>query len=335
MKASVQNPIYTVNIQIGDWVYTVTNALISINISDQEKQIAVCASIELFDVETAKGPKLSSLIAPPNLVRIFAKDGEKSDEVFRGFVWEVSPKEGLTDAALTIKCYDQLIYWQESEDSDFFSAGKNTKDVIKSIADRWGISFLYEYDYIIHEKLVLRGAIADFITADVLDAVQKQCGVRYVIRSEKEKVVIRPVGCNDVIYKFTEHSNITELSRYLTMNGVITQVIVLGTTDDDDKTPIEATVTGNTKNYGTLQKIITRDQDATLAVAKKEAQTIIDESGKPKWEYDLKAPDIPWIRKGDKVEIKTKTINGYKIVKSVDREISNSGKIMTLTVIDE
>lgn len=334
MKVSALNPEYTVSITTKDRKYDVTNALVSLNLSEQEKQIATSASIGLYDV-TVDGKKLSSIISPPDRVTILAYDGATKKEVFRGYIWEMTPKESLTDADLSIKCYDQLIYWQESEDSDFFSEGKSTKAIIQSIADKWGISISYEYESITHEKLVLRGYIADFITADVLDTVKKRTGLNYVIRSEEDKIIIKPVGWNEYIYKISKENNASELRRYLTMNGVTTQVVVLGTASDDEKTPVEATLSSGTDDYGTLQKTLSHSEDTTTEAAKEEAQNILNENGKPKWEYDIKAVDIPWIRKGDLVEIKTDSINGTFLVKSIDRELSNRGKIMTLTVIDK
>ena len=118
------------------------------------------------------------------------------------------------------------------------------------------------------------------------------------------------------------------------MNGVTTQVKIIGKASDDDKTPVEATISGDTETYGTLQKIISRSEDTTLEASKWEARNIIAEEGKPKWEHDVKAVDIPWIRKGDKVDISTDTMSGRFIVESINREISNRGKTMSLTVID-
>lgn len=331
MTPSVEDPKYFAYITTSDRKYDVTNALVSLDLFEQEKQIAASATLNIADVEV-DGKMLSTLIKPSHRVTISAYDGKTNAEVFRGYVWDISPKESLTDNNFSLKCYDQLIYWQESEDSDFFAEGKSTKNIMNTLSKNWGISMIYEYESITHEKLVLRGAISDFVTADVLDPVQKRTGVKYVIRSEKENVIVRSVGRNETVYRIIGGFNAIEIRKYISMNGVTTQVVILGKSSDDEKTPVEATVSGNTAEYGTLQKIISRDEDITLEEAKKEANTIIKD-GVPKWEYDVKAVDIPWIRKGDKVMVDTETLNGFFIVKSIDREISNRGKTMTLTVV--
>lgn len=332
MKASAENPIYRAYIITEDWKYSVYEVTSSISMSEQEKQIAQSVTLSLADVEV-DGARLSSLIKPRNRVIIKADDGKKNDEVFRGYVWNISPKESLKDRELSIKCYDNLIYWQESEDSDFFEEGKSTDSIAKSVASKWGISLTYKYVSITHEKLVLRGAIADFLTADVLDTAQKQTGVKYYIRSVKDNVTIGIAGTNATVYTISGSQNATELRRYITMNGLTTQVVIMGQISDDAKTPIEATVRGDTDEYGTLQKILILDEDTTLDAAKTEAKNIIKEDGTPKWEHDIKASDIPWIRKGDRVKLAIGTLKGLYLVKSIEREISNKGKTMTMTVV--
>jgi len=116
------------------------------------------------------------------------------------------------------------------------------------------------------------------------------------------------------------------------MQGMVTKVVILGKEDDDDRAPVEATVSGNTSKYGTLQKLINRDEETALADAKTEAQNIIKKDGKPKWEGSIRTVDIPWIRKGDKVKVKAGDLASDYIVIGIERDIDNSGKLMTLTV---
>ena len=117
-------------------------------------------------------------------------------------------------------------------------------------------------------------------------------------------------------------------------SGVITKVIITGKADDDDREPIEATVSGKTSEYGTVQRIVNRSENTSLADAKIEAQNTIDENGEPKWEYEITAPDIPWIRRGDKIYVEAGDISGYQIVTEIDRTIDNKTREMTLTLED-
>ena len=333
MKTSKENPIYTVKITTKDTIYNITPVLTSISFSEQEKQIAECVNISLMDI-AVKGKKLSDIFTPRNRVLVYANDGSRSEEVFRGYVWDVIPKDSLTESEITLKCYDNLIYWQESDDSDFFQAGKYTDEIVGAVCKTWGVTMDYQYERITHEKLVMRCKIADFIVEDVLATVQTRTGRKYTLRSEKDVVKIKLAGANETVYKITKANNAIELRRYITLNGVITRVVILGTASDDEKTPVEATISGDTDEYGTLQSIISKDEDTSLDDAKKEANEIIAEKGKPTWEYDVSATNIPWIRKGDRVELNMSSLKGLYLVKSISRDISNKGQTMTLTVVE-
>ena len=332
MKASVENPIYTVYVIAGNTKYNLTPAVATLDFSDQKKQIAQCVTIGLMNVQTG-GQWLTSILNVRQRVFIYANDGTRNEEVFRGYIWTRAYKSGITDRTISLKCYDNLIYLQESEDSAYFSAGKSTKDVLSTFCSNWGVKLDYRYESITHSKMALRGNLADIFTADVLDLAKERTGKKYVIRSNKDTMQVLPEGSNTTVYSFKAGQNAISTGSECTMAGMVTKVKILGKADDNDRQPVEATVTGKTDEYGTLQKLINRSENTALADAKKEAQSIIKEDGTPKWEYELKAPDIPWIRKGDKVHVNAGDIvNSYMIATSVDRTIDNKGKFMTLTL---
>ncbi len=329
MAASTGKPEYTVYVIADGVKYNLTSAVESIDISDRNKQMAKCVTFQLMNQKV--GNKwLSSLLGARNRVYMYANDGSKKDEVFRGYVWERAYKSSLKDRTLQLKNYDNLIYFQESDHSAYFSSGKSTEAVCKALCDDWGVKLEYSYESITHSKLPLRGNLSDIFTADVLDLVKDRTGKKYVILSEKDVMQIKTVGSNSTIYHFIAGQNAIQTSSVQTMDGIVTKVIILGKADDNDRQPIEATVSGDTDQYGTVQKTINRDQNTTLADSKKEAQSIIDEDGEPKWEYELHATDIPWIRKGDKVYVEAGDMSGYYIVTGIDRTITATKREMVL-----
>ena len=332
MTASKENPIYTTYIVSGGTKYNITRAVLSHDFSDQKEQMAQSLKICLANVKV-KGTRLSDILSVRDRVYVYANDGNRYDEVYRGFIWTKNTKSD-TERELKLNCYDNLIYFQESEDSVFFSKGKSTDSVCKSLCDRWGVKLDYTYSSITHSKLALRGTLSDIFTSDVLDQVRKRTGKKYTIISVKDVMQIKTVGTNTTIYTIKAKKNAEVISSECTMDGMTTKVVILGKADDNDRMPVEATVSGDTSKYGTLQKIILRDENTKLDEAKKEAQSIIDEDGKPKWVYETEGPDIPWIRKGDKVKVEG-DLNKYLIVTAVSREISNIAKRMILTLEDE
>lgn len=331
--AAIQKPEYSVYIVSGSTKYNVTNAVRGHDRSEPKGQIAQRLTLQLANVKVGN-TWLSSLLKARNRVFVYANDGTKEDEVFRGYLWSRARNDSLSENELRYICYDNLIYFQESEDSLYFTSGKITKDIVASICDKWGIKLQYSYDSITHTKMPLRGYLADIFTEDILDLVKKRTKKKYVILSEKDTMVVKPVGSNSTIYKFIAGKNVTKTASGWTMDGVITKVIITGKADSNDREPIEATVSGNTGEYGTVQRILRRSEGTSLADAKIEAQNTIDENGDPKWEYEISCPDIPWIRRGDKIYVEAGDIVGYRIITEIDRTIDNKTREMTMTLED-
>lgn len=331
MNASKDNPIYTLYIVSGDKKYNVSAAIENLDFSDQEKQISKSMTASLVNKKVGN-TWLSSIIKVRDRVYVYANDGSRNDEVWRGFVWTRPYHSSLSGQTLQLKCYDNLIYFQKSEDAEYFSSGKSTKDIMSSLCKKWGVNLEYTYESITHSKLALRGYLSDIFTADILDLVKERTGKKYVILSEKDVMKVKNVGTNTTIYKIQGGKNAIKTASECTMDGMVTKVVILGKADDNDRQPVEATLTGDTAKYGTLQKLISRSENTSLADAKKEGQSILNEDGKPKWVYEVTAPDIPWIRKGDKVSVSAGDMTSNYIVKGIDRTISNKEKTMTLTM---
>ena len=331
MEASMLYPIYTVYVISGGIKYNVTPALSGINTSSTKKQMAQSVTIQLMNVKVGNG-WLTDILNVRDRVFIYANDGTREDEVFRGYIWTRSSKSSVSTRDIQIKCYTNLIYFQESEESAFYASGKSTRAVCQSLCDNWGVKLQYSYESITHAKLVLRGKLSDIFTEDILNLVKERTGKKYVILSEKDIICIKPVGSNSTIYHFRSGKDTTQTYSECTMDGMVTKVIIVGKADDEEREPIEATVSGKTSQYGTLQKIIDRSENTSLEDAKKEAQSIIDENGTPKYEDEIRTIDIPWVQLGDKVYVDAGSIKGYRIVTGIDRSIDNKHKEMTLTL---
>lgn len=330
MAASKSNPVYSAYAVTGSKKYDITPLIQSIDISDREKEWACRVSFELVDYT---GDGLAGIVTDTSRIFLYANDGSGKKETFRGFVWSGTGQHSLSGKDLQIKCYDNLIFMQESEESLFYTEGKATKTILSDLCSKWGVKLSYGYRSITHSKLALRGNLSDVMTADVLDLVKDRTGAKYVILSKQDVMHVNSVGQNSTIYTFKAGQNAISTRSEWTKDGMITKVVILGKADDDERAEVEATVAGNTAGYGTLQKIISRDSNTTLADAKTEANNIIKKSGKPTTEYELRAIDIPWIRKGDKVKVVAGNLpSSYFIVKSVERSITNKSKDMTLTL---
>lgn len=326
IKASLTNPCYTVTVNAGNETYNITPIITSLSIDQNENEIAKKATIKLFN--TKHGTSwFTGILNVRDSVYIYANTGDGPVEVFRGYIWD-RPYSSKDEKILTLVCYDRLIYFQESEDCKFFAAGKSTSAICSSLCSDWGIPLQFNYTSITHPKLPLRGKLSDIFLTDILAEVKKSTGKESVMYCDKGTVYIDEFGQNKTIYKLRSKENVINTQSSISMSGVVTQISITGKTDDDERTPIEAVVKGKTDKYGTIQRLQDKDEDTTLADAKKEAQEVIDEEGEPKRTYTVKAIDIPFMKKGDRVDVDAGDMTKSYFVTS----ISHDGLNKTMTV---
>ena len=321
---SVQCPEYKVAIIGQDGTrYDVTPVLVDLVLSEQENEIAQKANITIANIQV-DGKNLTSIVQVKCRVFVYADTGEKNEEVFRGFVWE-RPYRSDKEKLLTLVCYDNLIYFQKSEDYQYFSAGLSTASICNTLCSKWGVKLQYNYDSITHPKLPLRGKLADIFQEDLLAEVKKKKGTKGVMRSIKDVIHIDKFGSNSEVYQFTrrEGGNTLYTQSSVSMDNMITKVIILGKEDKNDRAPVSATVTGNTATYGTLQKVLTASTGTSLADAKAEANELLKKQGKPERRFSLAAVDIPWLRKGYKINVKAGDMVGDFYVLSVTHDAVN------------
>lgn len=150
------------------------------------------------------------------------------------------------------------------------------------------------------------------------------------MRSVEDQIEIVTVGMNTLVYELKRKENVISTASEITMDGMITKVVILGTEDDDGKSAVETTVTGKTDLYGTLQKLQQKDEDTSVADARAEAEETIKEYGEPKHTFVVGATDIPWIRKGDKVKVYAGDMDNYFIVTSISHSITSKSKTMSI-----
>ena len=330
MNASTIFPKYTViAVDEKGTEYRLNKVTPDITVDEPKSGIAVKVQFSCVNVKVETG-RLFDYLKIGMLLFVYADDGSKKEVVMQGILWDRKYK-AENEKEISITGYTNLIYFQKSKGCSFFSAGKKTDAIIKSLCEDWGISCNYTYDSITHPKLPLNNKYISDMFIEVLDEVKKQKGSKYVIRSEKNVLQVKKFGSNSEIYHFISKKSLSSLSIEESLDDVVTKVIVTGKEDDNERVPVEATVTGsNIKQYGTLQDIIQRDEGTTLATAKNEANELLKEKGTVKPSYAFSVIDVPWVHKGDKIKITSPDINGYFYVLSVSHNAKN--RLMDLEV---
>lgn len=329
MAASKQCPVYTAILKKSDGTkYRLKGITTDMVVSQGKDDIAEKVSLTIANIKV--GTKmLHSIINLRDKITVYANTGSGAKEVFRGFVWERQFDVTTDVKQIKLICYDKLIYLQNSKDNLFVSKGSRTKDVITQIAKKWGIKISYNYSSISHKKLVYRSEYISDIMISLLNKVKNQTGNGYVVRCEKDVMVIEPTGSNKTVYKVESKDNAISSSYNETMEGMITKVKIvkaetIKTKKDSEKETGKyitvATVKGNTKEYGTLQDIIEKGSDEKMENVKKEANQIIKKDGSPKKEVTVECVDIPWVKKGYKIYINTGILKNNYIVKGIEHD---------------
>ena len=308
--------------------YDISDFVESLAWEEPERELAARITFYAKNDKTSKG-RLSALAKPGCYVYImYAYKNKPIKEAVRGQIVEWNPSAKASQERLRIKAYDNLYSLQESQDHVYFSAGMGTRSALTQIMGKWGLKIgTYKGPNVTHGKLAYKSEKVSSIVLEILDEAKKKGGGKGFLRSVKGKISVLRYGSNNKIYHFAQSENLLSVSHKISTAGMITRVKVVGEEDDDGRRPVEATVDGETK-YGIRQKLVTRGTDETLEDAKKAAQEILDEDGKLDRQRTVKTADIPTVRKGDMIHMKSSTGSGYFYVMGISHDCDS----MTMTM---
>lgn len=290
-----------------------------------EKEYAARISLKLYDA-MYEGKRLSELVQPLTPVFVYAICNGESTEVIRGTIEEWSPTDSNGKLSLDITAYDEMKAMRQSQDDQYFTDGLTTKQIITTILDAWNVPYDYQGpENITHSKFVFRKNYISDMCQKVLADVKKQKGGVYFMRAKEGKVQIIPRGSNETTYHLDAYTNIIQTKDKFSTSGMVTRVKIVGKTKDEGRPPVEATIDRHTE-YGVRQVILEHADKKTLEEVQKEANQILDEKSLIKRTTDLQGPDVPFLRKGDRIRIKSGSLSGYWFVKSI-RHNAADGKM--------
>lgn len=289
-----------------------TGLCTSLTWGEEKDSIAQKAEIKLANIKIDKG-YISDLIELCTQIVIFVNE----EEYFRGIVWDWNYTSAL-EKELSFTAYDKMIYLTQSKGNTYYSSGKSTQFLVEDICSQWGINVQYEWESWTHGKTPLKDMEISRQLTTVLDEAQTKLDSKYVMLFEKDTLIIRKKGSNEDIYYF-HGKNVESTTDRLTLQGLVTKVLVYGKSEEDKRPPLLKTVDGDLE-YGVLQEIVTKDSNKTLDDAEKEAQNILKEKGKPEENITVSTIDVPMMRKGDKIKLVAGNLSGYFIVEGVSHD---------------
>ncbi len=310
--------------------YDISDFVESLSWEEPERELAARITFRAKNDKTSKG-RLSALAKPGCYVYVmYAYKNKPLKEAVRGRIVEWNPSAKASEEQLRVKAYDDLYSLQESQDHVYYSAGVGTRSAITQLLKKWGIKMgTYTGPDVTHGKLLYKSEKQSAIVLKILDDAKKKGGGKGFLRGVKGKVSVMKYGGNKKIYHFAQSENLLSVSHKVSTAGMATRVKVVGEEDDEGRRPVEATVDGEMK-YGIRQKLVTRGTDESLDDAKKAAREILEEDGKLDRERTIKAPDMPIIRKGDALHLKSSTGTGYFHVLGVSHDCGNMTMTMNL-----
>jgi hypothetical protein len=308
--------------------YLLNDALLSLQWEEQENELAQRATVMAANM--AIGSTWLMAIAKINcVILVYGKWGGARTLLFEGTIWDWQ-YQSASQRALTITAYDNLIRLQQSKDFKYYSAGMTTQDLIGDICNSWGVPFDYQWGQsLTHEKKVFSADTISNMIISLLDEVKKKTGEKYIAYFRDGKLQIVDYGSNQTVYKFDNETTISTLDK-LTINNLVTQVKIIGKQDDEGRAAVDALVVGDT-SFGVLQEIIRRDSDKTIGDATDEANALIKERGKPESTTTVNVPDLPFLRKGDKVDMAAGNLLGIFYVIGVTHNATQRQMTLTLS----
>ena len=252
-------------------------------------------------------------------VFIFASDGGDFQEVIRGNVSKFSLTESNGEFALGVECADEAQSLRHNQTSEYFTADHSSTAIIEKILNDHGVPHEIHLEDVKHEKKVYRSKYLADMIADVLKDLKEKGGGTYFLRAKGGVIEIIPRGTNETIYHFDVDDSLVHVNDSFDSSDTVTKVKVVGKQKTEGHQHVDSVVEGRT-DLGTRQVIYQRDDKTTLEEAEKAAKKILDENG-IKRKTTIESLDIPFMRKGDRIRIRSSVGEGFFFIKSIRHDV--------------
>lgn len=280
-----------------------------------DKELAARISLKVCNT-LCKGKRISQMVQPGTPLFLYAAVEGEQKEVVRGTVEKWSPTYSNGSSLLELEAYDEMHPLRKNQDIAYFSDGTTTKAMMTQILEKWGVPYDYRGPDITHNKMVFKTSYVSDMLQKIFDDVRKKGGGVYFARAREGKVEIVPRGSNEETYHFDEQTNVVSAKDSFDSGDIVTRVIIVGKADEEGRQAVESTKDGKTE-FGIRQAIVEHEDSNDLEQATQAANQLLKERGALKRKTSLQAPDVPFLRKGDRVRIRAGTVMGYFFVRSI------------------
>ena len=294
----------------------VTSLTTGLGFSEGEKNLSLKIQLKLANAEY-KGGTLFEQIQPLTPVFIYSNPSGEFEEVARGNVAKIKFVESNGDLYLDLETNDEAHALRENQDNFYFTDGHSSSSILEEILNKHGVPHEIQIQDATHSKKVYRKKYLSDSIADVLKDLKEKGGGVYFVRAKEGVVQIIPRGTNETVWHFDLDNSLIKVQESFDASKVVTRVQVVGKEKTEAHPRIESTIDGKTQ-YGTRQVIYERGNKETAGEAETAAKKILEEQGDIKRQTTIDAPDVPTLRKGDRIRIRSSTGTGYFFVKQIN-----------------
>lgn len=265
------------------------------------------------------------------LVVVRAESNYGNEEVARGFIQNWKTSSTLDEQLMSIKTYDQLIALRQSQINRYFPKGTTTEAIYNAICDDCSITRgIYKGPGVSHQKTAYRATNAQKAIEDAFEYARRQGAQRVFLCDREGKACVYPYGYNQTQWIFRPETSIS-VTNERDITDIVTRVVVIGQQDKEGRSAVISTRNGNTA-YGIRQKIVTQSKDDKENKAQKEAENILKFNGTMREKFTLKAPDVPYLHKGEGISVVASTLNDVFWVVGITHDADTNTMTMDLRV---
>ena len=295
--------------------------------SEGEKELSARITLKLANVEYG-GKLISELVQPFTPILIYA-GSETLGEVIRGTIQKWSMRETNGEMYLEIEAADEVQALRHNQDEFYFTDGHTSTAIIEEILNKWSVPHELQITDVTHGKKVYRKKYLIDMINDVLKDLKEKGGGVYFVRAKEGVVQIIPRGLNETTYHFDMADNLTRATESFDVSKIVTRILVVAKSKDEGHQKIESTVDGKI-DLGVRQIIYERGDKETAEEAETAAKKILEEQGEVERETSIESPDVPSIRKGDRIRVKSSSGESYFFIKSIRHNAASQRMTMEL-----
>lgn len=280
--------------------------------SEAEKELSAKITLKLANADFG-GKNISESVQPFTPIFIYAN----GSEVIRGTVQTWGVRETNGELFLNITAADEVQALRHNQDYFYFTDGHSSTAILEEILGKWNVPHELQIQEVTHAKKVFNKKYLIDMIEEVLEDIKEKDGGVYFVRAKGGVVQIIPRGTNETTYHFDIDDTLVRAEEDFDVSAIVTRVLVVAKGKEEGHQSIEATLDGKT-DLGVRQVIYERGNKTTLEEAQKAAEKILKEQGDAKHDLSIEAPDVPDLRKGDRIRVRGSNQQDlYYFVKSI------------------